>query len=78
MVKLTVRLGEPLLRLSANPSFSLQNPVLLACPVNIGGLQPCLTPQKIIMKLQKRRVTHKLQVLSFYSRTLKRSALSFL
>ena len=40
--------------------------------------QPCLPPQKVIIKLWKRVVTHKLQVLSFYSRTLKRSALSFL
>jgi hypothetical protein len=53
MVKFTVRLGEPLLRLPVNPSLSLQNPVLLACPVNKGGLQPCLPPQKVIMNLEE-------------------------
>jgi hypothetical protein len=42
MIKFTDRLGEPLLRLPVNPSSSLQNPVLLACLVNKGGLQPCL------------------------------------
>jgi hypothetical protein len=33
MVKLTMRLGAPLLRLSVNPSLSLRKPVLLACPM---------------------------------------------
>jgi hypothetical protein len=42
MVKSTVRLGEPLLRLPVNPSFSLQNPVLLACPIK--SVSPALPP----------------------------------
>ena len=77
MVKLTVRLGEPLLRLSTNPSSSLQNPgfwrVVLIYAVS--ALPP--TSENNYEAFVE-EVTHKLQVLSFYSRTLKRSALSFL
>jgi hypothetical protein len=53
MFKFTAGLGEPLFRLPANPSLSLEKPVLLTYPVDKGGLQPCLQTQKVIMNLEE-------------------------